>query len=106
MSNRRVEGVAIRDASKQYETFCTLYGVSLDVAHAEFVSILNRGKPVQLDMPDRLHQHSRDTCIASLIGHATLVPAKRRRTNTVQRGGTMPLCLHSQDPIVVPRARS
>jgi len=102
MSNRRVEGVSIRNASKQYETFCALDGVSLDVAPSGFVSILNQGKLVQIDMPERLHNPSR----RSFVGQATLAPVGRHRTNTVQPGDTVLLCLPPQHIIVVPRAPS
>lgn len=58
------------------------------------VAILNRGKLVQIDTPERLHNHPRDTFVASFIGEATLVPVTRHGANTVQLGDTVLTSAH------------
>jgi putative spermidine/putrescine transport system ATP-binding protein len=60
------------------------------------VAILNRGRLVQIDTPERLHDHPRDTFVASFIGEATLVPVTRQGHSAVRLGDTV---LESAHPL-------
>jgi putative spermidine/putrescine transport system ATP-binding protein len=50
------------------------------------VAIMNRGKLVQVDTPERLHDHPANTFVASFIGEATLLPVQRESDSVVRLG--------------------
>jgi len=52
------------------------------------VAILRDGALVQIDRPERLHDHPADAFVASFIGEATLLPVTRLDNETVSLGGT------------------
>jgi putative spermidine/putrescine transport system ATP-binding protein len=52
------------------------------------VAILRDGRLVQIDRPERLHDHPADAFVASFIGEATLLAVTRLDNETVLLGGT------------------
>ena len=52
------------------------------------VAILRNGRLVQIDRPDRLHDHPADSFVAGFIGEATLLPVVRIDDRTVSLAGT------------------
>jgi putative spermidine/putrescine transport system ATP-binding protein len=50
------------------------------------VAVMNRGRIVQIDAPERLHDRPVDSFVASFIGEATLVPVDRVGQTTVRIG--------------------
>jgi len=60
------------------------------------VAILKDGMLVQIDRPERLHDHPADAFVASFIGEATLLPVTRLDAETVSLGGT---ALRTRRPI-------
>jgi putative spermidine/putrescine transport system ATP-binding protein len=50
------------------------------------VAIMNRGKFVQVDTPEQLHDNPADSFVARFIGEATLLPVQREDDNTVRLG--------------------
>jgi putative spermidine/putrescine transport system ATP-binding protein len=52
------------------------------------VAILKDGMLVQIDRPERLHDHPVDAFVASFIGEATLLAVTRLDNETVSLGGT------------------
>jgi putative spermidine/putrescine transport system ATP-binding protein len=52
------------------------------------VAILRDGMLVQIDRPERLHDHPADAFVASFIGEATLLAVTRLDHETVSLGGT------------------
>jgi putative spermidine/putrescine transport system ATP-binding protein len=56
------------------------------------VAILKDGRLVQIDRPERLHDHPADSFVASFIGEASLLPVRRLDGNSVALG---PVILHS-----------
>ena len=59
------------------------------------VAILKDGRLVQIDKPERLHDHPADSFVASFIGEASLLPGPSRRF--LQR------CAWTRDPAQRPR---
>jgi putative spermidine/putrescine transport system ATP-binding protein len=53
------------------------------------VAIMNKGRFVQVDTPEQLHDHPVDTFVARFIGEATLLPVKRESDDTVRLGETV-----------------
>jgi putative spermidine/putrescine transport system ATP-binding protein len=51
------------------------------------VAILKDGKLVQIDTPQRLHDHPANAFVASFIGEASLIPVMRAGPNEVVLGG-------------------
>ncbi len=60
------------------------------------VAIMNKGRFVQVDTPERLHDHPADSFVARFIGEATLLPVKRESDETVRLGETV---LRSSRPV-------
>lgn len=56
------------------------------------VAILKDGRLVQIDRPERLHDHPADSFVASFIGEASLLPVHRVDSSSVALG---PAILHS-----------
>lgn len=52
------------------------------------VAIMNKGRLVQVDAPERLHDHPADSFVAGFIGEATLLPVRRVDDGSVDLGGT------------------
>jgi len=52
------------------------------------VAILKDGKLVQIDKPERLHDHPANAFVASFIGEATLLPVARIGQDSVSLAGT------------------
>ena len=52
------------------------------------VAILSQGRLVQVDAPQRLHDHPTDAFVARFIGEAVLAPAERLDERSVRVGGT------------------
>ncbi len=52
------------------------------------VAILKDGRLVQIDRPDRLHDHPADSFVAGFIGEATLLPVTRVDANRIAAGAT------------------
>lgn len=50
------------------------------------VAVMNRGKIVQIDTPERLHDRPVDSFVASFIGEATLVPVDKAGPDSVRIG--------------------
>jgi putative spermidine/putrescine transport system ATP-binding protein len=53
------------------------------------VAILKDGRLVQIDKPERLHDHPANAFVASFIGEATLLPVQRIGTDSVSLAGTV-----------------
>lgn len=53
------------------------------------VAIMNKGRFVQVDTPEQLHDHPADSFVARFIGEATLLPVKREGDDTVRLGDTI-----------------
>ncbi len=53
------------------------------------VAILKDGKLVQIDKPERLHDHPANAFVASFIGEATLLPVERVGQDSVSLAGTL-----------------
>ncbi|WGF89730.1 ABC transporter ATP-binding protein [Marinivivus vitaminiproducens] len=51
------------------------------------VAVLRNGRVVQIDPPERLHDHPADSFIASFIGEATLLPVTPAGPDAVRLGG-------------------
>jgi len=60
------------------------------------VAILKDGRLVQIDRPERLHDHPADSFVASFIGEASLLPVRRIDGDSVALG---PSILRSARPI-------
>jgi putative spermidine/putrescine transport system ATP-binding protein len=60
------------------------------------VAILRDGRLVQIDTPERLHDHPADSFVASFIGEAALLPVTRAGPDRVALGGAV---LRSGRPI-------
>jgi putative spermidine/putrescine transport system ATP-binding protein len=60
------------------------------------VAILKDGRLVQIDRPERLHDHPADSFVASFIGEASLLPVRRVDKDSVALG---PSILRSARPI-------
>ena len=52
------------------------------------VAIMNKGRVVQIDTPERLHDYPVNAFVAGFIGEATLLSVTRVDSNTVSLGGT------------------
>jgi len=50
------------------------------------VAILKDGRLVQIDRPERLHDHPADSFVASFIGEASLLPVRRIDSGSVALG--------------------
>jgi len=81
------------------------------------VAIMNQGRLVQVDTPERLHDHPADSFVAGFIGEATLLPVRRIDDSSVDLDGTrlvssrpvpnrseLFLAVHSEKLIVAPDA--
>lgn len=77
------------------------------------VAILKDGKLVQIDKPQRLHDHPADSFVASFIGEASLLPVRRadacsvvlgpailRSTRPVPDGDELMLAVHSEKLLI------
>jgi putative spermidine/putrescine transport system ATP-binding protein len=53
------------------------------------VAIMNKGQFVQVDTPERLHDHPTDSFVARFIGEATLLAVKRESSDSVRLGDTV-----------------
>ncbi len=60
------------------------------------VAVLKGGRIVQIDRPERLHDHPADSFVASFIGEASLLPVRRIDSGSVALG---PAVLRSARPI-------
>jgi putative spermidine/putrescine transport system ATP-binding protein len=73
------------------------------------VAILKDGRLVQIDRPERLHDHPADSFVASFIGEASLLPVRRvdsssvalgpvtlRTARTIPNGEALMLAVHSE----------
>jgi putative spermidine/putrescine transport system ATP-binding protein len=60
------------------------------------VAVLKGGRIVQIDRPERLHDHPADSFVASFIGEASLLPVRRIDSGSVALG---PAILRSARPI-------
>ena len=60
------------------------------------VAILKDGRLIQIDKPERLHDHPADSFVASFIGEASLLPVRRIDAGSVALG---PVTLRSARPI-------
>lgn len=52
------------------------------------IAIMNKGRVVQVDAPEQLHDHPVNSFVAGFIGEATLVPVSRIDDRSVDLGGT------------------
>jgi putative spermidine/putrescine transport system ATP-binding protein len=77
------------------------------------VAILKDGKLVQIDRPERLHDHPADSFVASFIGEASLLPVRRldadqvalgpltlRTARTIPNGEALMLAVHSEKLLI------
>jgi putative spermidine/putrescine transport system ATP-binding protein len=77
------------------------------------VAILKDGRLVQIDMPERLHDHPADSFVASFIGEASLLPVRRvdscsvalgpailRSARAVPNGDALMLAVHSEKLLI------
>jgi putative spermidine/putrescine transport system ATP-binding protein len=77
------------------------------------VAILKDGRLVQIDAPERLHDHPADSFVASFIGEASLLPVRRidassvalgpivlRSARTVPTAETLMLAVHSEKLLI------
>lgn len=77
------------------------------------VAILKDGKLVQIDKPQRLHDHPADSFVASFIGEASLLPVRRangcavalgpallRSTRPLPEGDALMLAVHSEKLLI------
>ncbi len=53
------------------------------------VAILKDGRLIQIDRPERLHDHPADSFVASFIGEASLLPVRRIDSNCVALGSVL-----------------
>src|SRR6266481_916635 len=53
------------------------------------VAVLKDGRLVQIDRPERLHDHPADSFVASFIGEASLLPVRRIDSNSVALGSVL-----------------
>jgi len=53
------------------------------------VAILKDGRLIQIDRPERLHDHPADSFVASFIGEASLLPVRRIDSNSVALGSVL-----------------
>lgn len=60
------------------------------------VAIMNKGKIIQIDTPEMLHDRPVNSFVASFIGEATLLPVSRDGEQSVRLGNAL---LHSAYPI-------
>src|SRR5882724_6226067 len=77
------------------------------------VAILKDGRLVQIDRPERLHDHPADSFVASFIGEASLLPVRRidsgsvalgssilRSARTIPNGDALILAIHSEKLLI------
>jgi putative spermidine/putrescine transport system ATP-binding protein len=77
------------------------------------VAILKDGKLIQIDRPDRLHDHPVNSFVAGFIGEASLVPVQRidassvalgphllRSTRAIPDGAALMLAVHSEKLLI------
>jgi putative spermidine/putrescine transport system ATP-binding protein len=77
------------------------------------VAILKDGRLVQIDRPERLHDHPADSFVASFIGEASLLPVRRidsgsvalgpailRSARTIPNGDALVLAIHSEKLLI------
>ena len=82
------------------------------------VAILKDGKLVQIDRPERLHDHPADSFVASFIGEASLLPVQRidaghvalgpltlRTARAIPNGEALMLAVHSEKLLIDDGAR-
>jgi putative spermidine/putrescine transport system ATP-binding protein len=78
------------------------------------VAIMHKGRFVQIDTPEQLHDHPADSFVARFIGEATLLPVTRTSDDTVTlgdavlhtsrsvpQGKALSLAVHSEKLVVV-----
>ena len=78
------------------------------------VAIMNKGRFVQIDTPEQLHDRPADSFVARFIGEATLLPVTRisddtvalgeavlRTSRTVAQGKVLSLAVHSEKLMVI-----
>jgi putative spermidine/putrescine transport system ATP-binding protein len=53
------------------------------------IAIMNKGKIVQVDTPEMLHDNPVDSFVAKFVGEATLLPVERAGDQTVRLGKTL-----------------
>ncbi|GLK71529.1 ABC transporter ATP-binding protein [Ancylobacter dichloromethanicus] len=81
------------------------------------IAIMNKGRLVQVDTPERLHDNPVDSFVAGFIGEAALLPVRRRDDRSVDLDGTtlvssrpvpdhpnLFLVVHSEKLVIVPDA--
>ena len=82
--------IELRRLHKQLEA--TIIYVTHDQREAltmsDRIAILRRGRLVQLDTPERLHDRPASAFVAGFIGEATLLPVTRESADTVRLGGS------------------
>jgi putative spermidine/putrescine transport system ATP-binding protein len=77
------------------------------------VAILKNGRLVQIDRPERLHDHPADSFVASFIGEASLLPVRRvdsgsvalgqaalRSARTIPDGEALMLAVHTEKLLI------
>jgi putative spermidine/putrescine transport system ATP-binding protein len=77
------------------------------------VAILKDGRLVQIDRPERLHDHPADSFVASFIGEASLLPVRRidgtcvalgpailRSARAIPNGDALILAVHSEKLLI------
>jgi putative spermidine/putrescine transport system ATP-binding protein len=77
------------------------------------VAILKDGRLVQIDRPERLHDHPADSFVASFIGEASLLPVRRldadsvalgpvtlRTARAIPNAGALMLAVHSEKLLI------
>lgn len=77
------------------------------------VAILKDGRLIQIDTPERLHDHPADSFVAGFIGEASLLPVRRidaghvalgpdvlRSARTVPNGDALMLAVHSEKLLI------
>jgi putative spermidine/putrescine transport system ATP-binding protein len=77
------------------------------------VAVLKGGRIVQIDRPERLHDHPADSFVASFIGEASLLPVRRidsgrvalgpavlRSARTIPNGDALILAVHSEKLLI------
>ncbi|OZI60872.1 ABC transporter ATP-binding protein [Bordetella genomosp. 11] len=59
------------------------------------VAILNKGRLVQIDTPERLHNRPKDAFVAGFIGESTLLPVERAGNDSIRLGATTLRCAYA-----------
>jgi putative spermidine/putrescine transport system ATP-binding protein len=77
------------------------------------VAVMRDGRLIQIDQPERLHDHPADSFVASFIGEATMLPVRRvdassvalgnaflRSARAIPDGDTLMLAVHSEKLLI------